>query len=230
MSVTESDLVQALLSLDAYNEGAVPGMALPAGAPVVAGATIIDTSSQLMGSSPGNDYSFYATAYSWNSQTIIAYRGTMMLGGAIDSNDIVYGWTVGAGDNSAQQAVLAVEFYQDVVLAQTAYPPPNGAAQDNWQSGNIEVTGHSLDVLLDAEGKPWLIEAQRKPALAGSPLVNKINSRMFCTIFEMSCAYVIDDGMSAEEFGALAKTSAALARREGEREMANKGMFEGAVG
>ena len=53
---------------------------------------------------------------------------------------------------------------------------------------------------------------------------------MFCTIFEMSCAYVIDDGMSAEEFGALLKDPVALAKREAEREMGNRGMFEGAVG
>ena len=86
-----------------------------------------------------------------------------------------------------------------------------------------------LDVLLDAEGKPWLIEAQRKPALAGSPLVNKINSRMFCTIFEMSCGYLIEDGMSAEALAVFGHDAGALAKREAEREMANKGMFEEVV-
>jgi hypothetical protein len=82
-----------------------------------------------------------------------------------------------------------------------------------------------LDALLDAEGKPWLIEAQRKPALSGSSLVNKINGQMFRTIFEMSCNYMFEDGMGAEAIAALAEP-AALVKREGEREAANKGMFE----
>ena len=47
-----------------------------------------------------------------------------------------------------------------------------------------------LDVLIDADGKPWLIEAQRKPALGGNALVRKVNGQMFQTIFEMSCGYV----------------------------------------
>jgi len=83
-----------------------------------------------------------------------------------------------------------------------------------------------LDVLIDFEAKPWLIEAQRKPALAGSALVNRINGRMFQTIFEMSCGYVFEDSMPAERIAALAKDRAALALREAEHEVARKGLFE----
>ena len=232
MAIDQYALMEAILSLDAYNEGGAVGMALPNNV-VAGGATVVWNSYQLLEGDQGIDptqYSFYATEYDWNGQTTIAYRGTMMPGGGIDGGDMFYGWPLGVGDDTAMQATLAVDFYQDVVSSQAAYPPPNEASQENWQTGNIEVTGHSLGVLLDAEGKPWLIEAQRKPALAGSPLVNKINSRMFGTIFEMSCAYVIDDGMTAEEFGALMKEPVALAKREGEREMGNRGMFEGLAG
>ena len=84
-----------------------------------------------------------------------------------------------------------------------------------------------LDVLIDAHGKPWLIEVQRKPAISGAALVQKINGRMFQTIFEMSCNHAADDGMSVEALGAITKDSAALARREGERELMHRGLYEG---
>jgi tetratricopeptide (TPR) repeat protein len=83
-----------------------------------------------------------------------------------------------------------------------------------------------LDALIDADGKPWLIEAQRKPALGGSALVNRVNGKMFQTIFEMSCGFVFDDAMTAETIASLAKDRAAMARREGEHEIARKGLFE----
>ena len=83
-----------------------------------------------------------------------------------------------------------------------------------------------LDVLLDAEGKPWLIEFQRKPALGGSALVRKVNGQMFQSIFEMSCGYLIEDAMPAERIAALAKDRGALLQREFEVEDARKGQFE----
>ena len=81
-------------------------------------------------------------------------------------------------------------------------------------------------MLIDAEGKPWLIEAQRKPALGGSALVRKINGQMFQSIFEMSCGLVFDDAMPADRISALAKDRAALIQREFEIEDARKGGFE----
>jgi tetratricopeptide (TPR) repeat protein len=83
-----------------------------------------------------------------------------------------------------------------------------------------------LDVLIDADGKPWLIEAQRKPALGGSALVRKINGRMFQTIFEMSCGFAFDDSMPAETIAKIAKDRAVLAQREADHEVARKGLFE----
>ena len=83
-----------------------------------------------------------------------------------------------------------------------------------------------LDVLIDADARPWLIEAQRKPALGGSALVQKINSRMFQTIFEMSCGYLIEDNMTAERIALIAKDRAAALQREFEVETARCGQFQ----
>ncbi len=83
-----------------------------------------------------------------------------------------------------------------------------------------------LDVLIDADGKPWLIEAQRKPALGGSALVRKVNGQMFQTIFEMSCGYLIEDSMPAERIAVLSKDRNAMLAREFEVEDARKGKFE----
>jgi tetratricopeptide (TPR) repeat protein len=83
-----------------------------------------------------------------------------------------------------------------------------------------------LDVLIDVDGKPWLIEMQRKPALGGSALVRKVNGGMFQSIFEMSCGYMIEDNMPAERIALLAKDRAAMLQREFEVEDARKGKFE----
>jgi hypothetical protein len=82
-----------------------------------------------------------------------------------------------------------------------------------------------LDVLVDADGHPWLIEAQRKPALGGSALVQRINGQMFRTIFEMSCGHALDDSMPGERIALLAKDRAALAAREAEHEASRRGLF-----
>ena len=65
-----------------------------------------------------------------------------------------------------------------------------------YHPGREAATG--LDVLIDADCKPWLIEAQRKPAMSGSALVRRINGQMFRTIFEMSCIHAFDDSIAAQ--------------------------------
>ena len=82
-----------------------------------------------------------------------------------------------------------------------------------------------LDVLIDADGKPWLIEAQRKPAMSGSALVKRINAQMFRTIFEMSCGYAFDDALGGEQITRLAKDRGALLGREAELEIARRRLF-----
>ncbi len=83
-----------------------------------------------------------------------------------------------------------------------------------------------LDVLIDADGKPWLIEAQRKPAMAGTPLVQKIAGKALTHIFEMSSGLLFDDAMPAERIASLAKDRAAMAVREAEHETTFRGQFE----
>ncbi|MDE3175060.1 MAG: hypothetical protein KGM15_03000 [Pseudomonadota bacterium] len=83
-----------------------------------------------------------------------------------------------------------------------------------------------LDVLIDADAKPWLIEAQRKPAMAGSPLVTKIAGKALTTIFEMGAGFLFDDAMPAERIASLAKDRAAQIQREQEHEAAFRGQFE----
>ena len=73
-----------------------------------------------------------------------------------------------------------------------------------------------LDILLDAEGHPWLLEIQTSPAVTGAPLVARINGEMFKTIFGMT--------IGALGLGETA-TPDAIARRELEIETADLGLF-----
>ena len=66
---TQQDLMMAILSLDAYNRGYSPGMSFTNGAKT-GDATLLAPSDSNLSST-----SFYADAYTWDNQTIIAYRG-----------------------------------------------------------------------------------------------------------------------------------------------------------
>jgi tetratricopeptide (TPR) repeat protein len=83
-----------------------------------------------------------------------------------------------------------------------------------------------IDVLIDADAKPWLLEAQRKPALGGAPLVQRVNVQLCRTLFEMNCGYVFDDTIPVERITALAKDRPALIQREAEHELTRRGLFE----
>ena len=83
-----------------------------------------------------------------------------------------------------------------------------------------------LDVLIDADATPWLIEAQRKPAMSGSPLVQRIAGKTIVTIFEMGAGLLFDDSMPADRIASLAKDRAVMAQRETVHEVAFKGQFE----
>src|SRR5207253_5561998 len=78
-----------------------------------------------------------------------------------------------------------------------------------------------LDVLVDDEGHPWLIEMQRTPAARGAPLVDRINAEMFSTVFRMAHGVLIDDATAPEQVAALRADDAARRRREAEIEIAN---------
>ncbi len=100
------------------------------------------------------------------------------------------------------------------------------SAQAKFPRRSFPAKLFGLDVLIDADAKPWLIEAQRKPAMAGSPLVSKIAAKTMTTIFEMSSGFLFDDAMPAERIASLAKDRAAIVKREWEHEAAFKGQFE----
>jgi hypothetical protein len=82
-----------------------------------------------------------------------------------------------------------------------------------------------LDVLIDDQGHPWLIEMQRKPAAKGAPLVERINSEMYATVFRMGHSPLIDDATSPDLLAALRADDAVRRRREFEIERANRGKF-----
>ena len=82
-----------------------------------------------------------------------------------------------------------------------------------------------LDVLIDADGAPWLIEMQLIPAARGSALVERLNGAMFETIFAMSQGLLANDATSAEDLARLRTDPAAIAARELEIETANRGLF-----
>jgi tetratricopeptide (TPR) repeat protein len=50
-----------------------------------------------------------------------------------------------------------------------------------------------LDILIDRDGRPWLLECQRNPAMTGNPLTNRINAGLFAAAFRMSVFCLLDD-------------------------------------
>jgi hypothetical protein len=100
------------------------------------------------------------------------------------------------------------------------------AAQAKFPRRSFPFKLFGLDVLIDSDAKPWLIEAQRKPAMAGSPLVSRIAGRTLTTIFEMGAGFLVDDALSGERIGTVAKDRAEMLKREADHEAAFKGQFE----
>ncbi len=135
-TVTEADLFLSILALDAYNRGYSPGMTFP-GDLSAPGTQIGDATVETATSSEDQtsvNASFYAIAYEWQGEFVIAYRGTRVPGILPDYGDVVQGWTLSAGFSNAAQAQLALDFYTNVQL--------NFAGGVNGQQ--IELTGHSL--------------------------------------------------------------------------------------
>lgn len=82
-----------------------------------------------------------------------------------------------------------------------------------------------LDVLIDADGHPWLIEMQRTPAARGAPLVEKINVEMYASVFRMAHAPLFDDVISPDLMTALRGDDGLRRLREAELETLNRGKF-----
>ena len=129
-----NDLFLAILALDSYSRGYGATLAnLSDSAGVRIGNAIIKKNSSVLVDNDGNQTAesvgFYAVSYEWNGETIVSYRGTDGL------NDVIKGWTTGAGWTDQAQANLAVEFYK----AATGHDAFEVAIPSN-----ITLTGHSL--------------------------------------------------------------------------------------
>jgi tetratricopeptide (TPR) repeat protein len=81
-----------------------------------------------------------------------------------------------------------------------------------------------LDVLVDAAGRPWLIEYQRNPALSGNPLVNRINAELCRTILGMT-VYPLTDALGGRPPETL-NDNAYRNSLEEEFERRARGLFE----
>jgi VCBS repeat-containing protein len=140
----DNKLLEAILAMDSYNRGYGEGIKLSDLGSIGQhlGNLIIVNESDIGTDTTGVIAGFYAIAYQEGSETIISIRGTDQTPtsknpfswSSDDIIDVSNGWLVGAGQTAEQssQAKLAIQFYQTV------------AGDDNWQTANISLTGHSL--------------------------------------------------------------------------------------
>lgn len=82
-----------------------------------------------------------------------------------------------------------------------------------------------FDILLDADGHPWLIEMQSNPAARGSALVNRINGELFTTMHRMQVGVYAEDGISDSDLEALRRDPEAIIAAERALESRHKGRF-----
>jgi hypothetical protein len=125
-------LMNALLSLDAYNRGYGAGIA---GLSDVIGTRI--GNAEIVRGTEADDAAavnagFYAIAYNLDGQRIVSYRGTNAEPLSALIADALNGYGVAGGSPFGPQASLAIDFY-DAVL--------NGA---DPRTANVAFTGHSL--------------------------------------------------------------------------------------
>jgi tetratricopeptide (TPR) repeat protein len=80
-----------------------------------------------------------------------------------------------------------------------------------------------LDVLIDQDGRPWLLECQRNPAMTGNPLANRINAGLFAAAFRMAVFCLLDD---LDDDPALLADDDRRAALEQAKEMVIAGRFE----
>jgi hypothetical protein len=151
--VTQSDLMLAILALDAYNRGDNPGMNFnrnsDAPGTLIGGATILsDDDTDPAQAASFQAASFYAIAYTWNGQTIISYRGTRFDGDyGPNGQDFFQGWTLGVGFSAAAQPQMALSFYQDVASEYGAVSVLTGHSLGGALAGFVaDLTGTPADI------------------------------------------------------------------------------------
>lgn len=139
------DVFLSLLALDSYNRGVDQGVIGLGGLGSQIGTAVFDRQSVTTIGSTEINAGFYASAYSWNGEDVISYRGTNFSfngpgSGLLNSPfvlDFFNGWSIFTGIGPDTQADLAGRFFTDVT----------GAPLNQIGSGAIAiatVTGHSL--------------------------------------------------------------------------------------
>jgi len=71
-----NELMYAILSMDSYNRGYGEGISGLGGIGTNIGAATFTKQSDTLDGDPGVTAGFYAAAYTYNSETVISYRGT----------------------------------------------------------------------------------------------------------------------------------------------------------
>ena len=126
------DVFKAILAMDSYNRGARQGLKI-VGDHIGNAELRNDSDDALAG--VGFATGFFATSYDWNGQKIISFRGTDPKSGSEFIKDVTHGWPLRAGNNNADQAQQAIEFYKDVVGVNSLSDIP---------ITSVFLTGHSL--------------------------------------------------------------------------------------
>jgi hypothetical protein len=129
-------LFLAILALDSYNRGYLPGYTevFERNGTAIGDATIKAASDP-----DREDVAFFAQSYVWSIDNVvnkvISYRGTTFEIGINTGRDVLYGWTLSGGWANAPQPRLAKAFYEQITQ-QNVYgtTPP----------ANVILTGHSL--------------------------------------------------------------------------------------
>jgi hypothetical protein len=136
----DRSLLNAVLSLDAYNRSYEPATKNLSSAPgtLIRSVSIISEDSSEAAQNAG----FYAIAYQFGSEKIISYRGTdrnlsLSWSGAPGSN-FINGYSLALGSPYGLQPGFAVEFYKAVAGGTDPF------------TTNIFTTGHSLGGALAA--------------------------------------------------------------------------------
>jgi Lipase (class 3) len=130
MPVSNEDLFMAILSMDSYNRGYNPGIAI-SGTQIGNATFTLGSDQPAAGLPEGVAAGFYAAAYDTQWGTVISYRGTDINDGLPSADDVLNGWQIGGGSYTASQFALSTEFLETVAGGRDAL-------------ANITLTGHSL--------------------------------------------------------------------------------------
>lgn len=100
------DLFLAILSMDSYNRRYDQGIGGLPNSGSIGNATFLTDAASVLGLQQAQSAGFYAIAYNWNGETVIAYRGT-------DNQfdlDLINGYGTGLGLPYEPQAIMAINF------------------------------------------------------------------------------------------------------------------------